>query len=349
MSNSFFYTIEESFLKYGLLIKPFSNAEWDEFINTQEYIPVLYSSAFNEYQLAYFKELNYDNFSVQIYSLGDKKLIGVWPIFYRRLYNGKLVLETFGSALAAPFISSNIDFNSRKNHYKNCFLTLKYLCEQNIVEVKTFTSYNYLSHELDPWQLLLEFSGNMSLKMTQFESVLNLSLSLDEIKMRIRKSYKSLINKGFKLWNIVEVMDHFDDRFNEFKELHLEVSGRKTRSDESWNVQLNNLKKGNAKLICAYNAENKLVGGAFFDVTPHEANYSVGVYDRKLFDLPIAHAIQWKAIEMFKESGLLKYKIGIIHRNDSLNSISEKEFSISTFKAGFGGDLFSITVNENKY
>lgn len=349
MSNLFFNLIEEAFYRNGISIKPFQNSEWDEFLNNQEYVPVLYSTSFIEYQFAYFKPLNYENASVQLYSLGDKKLIGVWPLFFKSSENKKIILETYGGPIIAPFISDQFDHNTRKKYFKNCYLSIDDLNKHGDVEIQEFANYNYLNHEIDPWQSLLEFSENTNLKSMQFESVLNLKLPLEELKMRIRKSYKSLINKGFKLWTIVEITDNIDYQFNEFRKLHFEVAGRKTRSDESWEIQMSNLKRGCAKLICAYNNEKKLVGGAFFDLTKHEANYSIGVYDRKLFDLPIAHAIQWKAIEIFKELGLKKYKIGLILRNNLLNQVSEKELAISTFKSGFGGDLFSITFLERNF
>lgn len=329
------------FEENGISIKAKYNLNWEIIINSEKYCSVNYSSSFVDYQAAYFEDYGWNDASIQLYSLGDKKSIGVWPIFYKN-NDDKIIIGSLGGPLISPLISENFDYSAQRKYYKICFQVLQQLWNEKKLEVIGFLHYNYLHHGISNWQMLIEYSCNLTVKNIQYESVINLELPLESLKSRLRKSYKGLINNGLKIWEIVNIEENQEFYFNQFRELHFQVSSGKTRNDKSWEQQLNNLRKGNAILIVAFNSENRMVGGAYFDITKYEANYSVGVYDRNLFDLPIGHAIQWRAIELFKSLGIKKYRVGIINRISNWQIPTNKELSISTFKSGFGGDLYSI-------
>jgi lipid II:glycine glycyltransferase (peptidoglycan interpeptide bridge formation enzyme) len=61
----------------------------------------------------------------------------------------------------------------------------------------------------------------------------------------------------------------------------------------------------------------------------------VGVYDRKLFELPLGHLVQYSAIKEMKRRGLRWYKLGSMALPHLKSDLSEKEISISHFKEGF--------------
>ena len=341
MSNLLIDILKVSFKSHGILIRLKFNENWNRIFENEKYCPVIYSNSFIEYQSAYFEELGWTDSSIELFNIVDNKPIGLWPICYR-LENSKIIIGTSGGSLIGPMILDNFDYLTTKNHYKNCLSSIFELIDNGIIQVYGFINYSYLNQSLSNWQILLEYSKGLKIKNLQYESIINLELSLVELKSRIRKSYKGLINKGLKQWNIVDVVENQDIVFSQFRNLHFQVALRKTRNDKSWEIQLNNLKSGFAKLLAAYDTDNKLVGAAYFDITKDEANYSVGVYDRKLFDLPIGHAIQWRAIEIFKRIGIVKYKVGSIYKISDMPKPSEKEISISKFKIGFGGELYSI-------
>ena len=46
-----------------------------------------------------------------------------------------------------------------------------------------------------------------------------------------------------------------------------EVSGRKTRSDSTWEIQKDNLKNADSVFIYLTDSNSTLVGGAYFDMT----------------------------------------------------------------------------------
>jgi lipid II:glycine glycyltransferase (peptidoglycan interpeptide bridge formation enzyme) len=61
----------------------------------------------------------------------------------------------------------------------------------------------------------------------------------------------------------------------------------------------------------------------------------VGVYKRELFNKPLGHAVQMKAIEVLKKRGICWYEIGQKHLKIDKIPATDKELSISHFKEGF--------------
>jgi FemAB family protein len=85
---------------------------------------------------------------------------------------------------------------------------------------------------------------------------------------------------------------------------------------------------------------HKMVGAGFFQYSSSEGLYSVGAYDRSLFDKPLGHAIQQRAIEILKSKGIEWYHIGERHYHQSPHHPSAKEVAISEFKQGFASHIF---------
>ena len=64
-----------------------------------------------------------------------------------------------------------------------------------------------------------------------------------EINKDYRKSYKSLINSNIKKYDL-QVLDNNNFKieiWEKFKQMHLKVSGKKTRSDSTWELQKQSL------------------------------------------------------------------------------------------------------------
>ena len=83
-----------------------------------------------------------------------------------------------------------------------------------------------------------------------------------------------------------------------------------------------------------------MVGGAYFDLSKDEANYSVGVYRRDLVTQPLGHIIQDKAIQHFIMLGIKRYKIGNKPFPVLNQDLSDKDISIAEFKSGFGAEMY---------
>ena len=56
---------------------------------------------------------------------------------------------------------------------------------------------------------------------------------------------------------------------------------------------------------------DEIVGGAYFDLSKDEANYSVGVYRRDLSTQPLGHMVQDRAITIFLRLGIKDIRLVI--------------------------------------
>jgi FemAB family protein len=184
-------------------------------------------------------------------------------------------------------------------------------------------------------RLLLE---NGAKTTPYFSQVINLSLSKEKLWQQVRKSFKSLINWGKKNLNI-EVYEKDNIQFSKvelFRELHIHVAGRETRSLKTWEQQYDMVKNGEAFLILAF-LENELVTAAFFSFNRQCCYYGVSASKRELFDKPLSHFILWEAIRKAKDLNCALFETGRQIINRKSLSLPKKELGISTFKRGFGG------------
>lgn len=208
-------------------------------------------------------------------------------------------------------------------------IQLAFSCDEFVFMVGENDSYhNYWSRELVPSTKKIE---------PTFQVMLDLTRPLTEITSGYRKSYKSLINAGRKQWN-VSIMDGYldADLWSQYELFHLEVAGRKTRSSKSWELQGQMLACGQAFLVTTRNLQSgELIGGAFIQYTNIDALYSVGVYDRKLFDLPLGHVIQDTVIRHLVTKQVPIYNIGSFDNSN----VDGKVVNISNFKIGFSDQL----------
>jgi FemAB family protein len=178
----------------------------------------------------------------------------------------------------------------------------------------------------------------------EHELFIDLSLPIIEIKSKIRKSFKSLITSGQKLWK-VEVMESENIKiWEEFKKLHIKVAGRKTRSDKTWEIHYKDICENKSFLIYLLDNNNEMVGGGLFQYTKDEALYAVAAYDRNQFDKPMGHVIQFRAIEELKKRTASWYKLGGRPFLNGQANPTEKEIKIAEFKHGFSTHLFSRII-----
>ncbi len=190
--------------------------------------------------------------------------------------------------------------------------------------------------------LIAEFFNNISKVETAHYGIIDYNFTDEQIKSNVRKSYKSLINWGQRNLEICITDKNSPDKakYDEFKEFHILTSGRKTRSDRSWDIHYDMLVTGNAYLISAY-YEGKIASNVFVLHGFTEGFYGVGVNDRQLMEnkLAISHYPLLKAIYHGRELGLKYFNMNQIDKN----GIDDKVNNIAKFKQGFSNIIVSKT------
>lgn len=315
---------------------------WADVSYKIEHFPVSYSKCNIDFQIEYFRSHGYQIFDFSLILYNDGIVCGLFPLCLK-FHNGQYSLDSFSKMLNEPLFINGVALKTKEKISTKIYELLQELKE--IYRIKNLELRSSFNHR-QITKLQRSFLNNGAIVGCDFEMCVDLSMTLEDIKARFRKSYKSLISQSLKLWN-VEIFDY--NNINEvewlnFKELHHQVSGRKTRSDESWMMQLNDIRSKNSFYIALKNELNELVGGGYFLITKDEAYYGVAAYRRELFDKPLGHLVQYKAIQYCKQLNLKWYKIGDRPFRHIVPEISDKEISIADFKEGFSTDLFPIPI-----
>lgn len=190
----------------------------------------------------------------------------------------------------------------------------------------------------------------------KFQSRLTFEMGVDYNDFRkdrfhgiLRKSYKSLINWGKKELEVTHLNKANCDieNFKKFQGFHYKISGHKTRSDESWRVQYEMIKKGFGELILAKYNDN-LVAGSLFGDYDDTSIYCVGVYERDLFDFGVSHFLLYDGIcRSYERGNTSKFSLGYFDTDIK----DPKWHNIQFFKKGFSQNFqptifWSREVNE---
>ena len=167
------------------------------------------------------------------------------------------------------------------------------------------------------------------------ELFIDLEMELSAIRSNFRKSYKPLINKAKTLWQCRIVDENFDTAFEKFRDLHILVAGRETRSQKTWDLLEEAVENGDGFIVFLEDASNQLIGAALFYHSATDAVYSVAAYDRDYFDKPVGHLVQMTAITHLKDIGIRNYRLGYRPYPGDSPEPNEKELNIGFFKEGF--------------
>ena len=203
---------------------------------------------------------------------------------------------------------------------------------------------------------LSEFSKKLLREGAQakltFAQVLDLTLDIESLRKQIRKSYKSLINKGFeemdiKIFNYENINQ---DTIFRFRDLHISEAGRETKSKNSW-LNKYNIVKNNEGFLVTGEINGELISAGLFSISSDYADYQVSASRSYKNNKPLFHSLMWKAIDFAKAIGCKYFEIGeIVYRNHpNISKPLEKEIGISTFKSGFGGFTKAIVDVEMQF
>ena len=313
---------------------------WEDVFNKLEYKSVLCCNSFIQYQYIYNLSFEKTIYDISIILFFKKKPIGLLPLFYLGSNNSlSYINNDTDKKIFTPFFLPDISDEIKD---KALISTFKFLFELKeflkIHEIKIYFTNPFLKKDLN----LSNLNNNFKL-LENYDLYLDLSNSVDDIKKKIRKSYISIINKekSIKI-NVFDETKNDEKIWLEFKDLHLQVSKRKTRSDESWNKQFKNLCDKKA-FFFYLEKNNKLIAGSFFDVTNDEAHYSGSVFNEEARKNNISHFIQYAAIKFFKNKKIKWYYLGkYISKIDELNT--KKDLNISFFKKGFSSSIVKNPV-----
>lgn len=312
-------------------------SDWEQVCSLLSYVPVEYSSNVIDYYMSYYAPTLSEIEDLSVILFHNNQPSGIWPLSASKI-DGIWEIGSNGSLVMPPCFVMGLASKSAKVIIAKMQGVLDSFSEKfGCGFWESSISFSETSSISDWHDRILRRGGLCTL---QYEMYLDLSRDLIEIKSAFRKSYKALINTGSRMWQIGVMVDEGRDVWDEFRQLHLFVSGRATRSLDSWDRQYHAICNGGAFLVYLRNEVGRMVGGGLFQITRDEGLYAVGVYDRNLFDKPLGHVVQYRAIEEMKRRGLRWYKLGARPYPSDHPTPSEKVLSIADFKQGFSSHTF---------
>lgn len=199
--------------------------------------------------------------------------------------------------------------------------------------------------ELGYAELLLIEDPRVSLRVIERErlEVGIVDLEADDAGLRrgLRKSYKSLVNWGQRnlAMALIDAADPDAIGFRAMRDFHRKVAGRLTRSDETWEIQLEMIRAGEAFAVLG-NYQGRLVAANLVIHGSRSAYYGVGVYDRELMaqGLPLAHGLLFRTMLETRARGMHSLLLGDVTRHGDA-----KLDGIATFKRGFASRVAGET------
>lgn len=183
--------------------------------------------------------------------------------------------------------------------------------------------------------------------------ILDISPNPEQLKSEVRKGHKYDINRASRMLeaHVYDAESIERATFDLYCELHHKDAGRVTRPQITFDMMFDWIKKGRAILVGArLKGTEQFVGFSYHIVYKNGAYYTSACSDPDYSEVPIAHFILWESTRWLHNNGMRFFEIGWQFYGPELHyHTTNKEYQISKFKRGFGGEQMSQIVGEKFY
>lgn len=342
-------------IKTAFYSDPSGHDLWVSVLECLPYVPVAYTTENLDYQADYMRCFLSQLIDLSIIIYHADKPIGIFPITLN-INEGDVSFRTNEGPVYTPLYVTGTSEKLIRRYNVQCLSALQ-KCYEYITRVRGGRASSWESqtsflptplHEQSMiwYRQLMERGAAVSVS---HELYVDLHLPIEVIHQKVRKSYRSLLNEGEKLWRVDIPAEVSHELFTEYRLLHKAVAGRETRSLRTWDAQESAIRSGAGFIVTLRNDEDELIGGAHYAVSRDEGVYAVAAYRRDLFDEPVSHVAQWAAIRRMKELGLRWYYVGTRFYPTDSRPPTPKELQIAYFKEGFATDFFFKMITENRF
>lgn len=234
------------------------------------------------------------------------------------------------------------DLNLNSNSYKNIIQEIKKMCEKekvNSVLFKKKVSENELKKKLEEKKDSIDFIG--------IESTIKLDEDLTSIQKKFSKGHKSALKINYENLNydLFDFKNYKKNQIFEMMDLHEKISGKKTRSKETWEINEKMIldKKG---LLIRVKENSRLISYTFVFFNKNSSIYFSSCTIRDMFKLykNITHKVILEAIKYLKSVNCKNFFLGTTKSLYSKKGIDEKSKNIDLFKSSFGGEKKNFII-----
>lgn len=173
-----------------------------------------------------------------------------------------------------------------------------------------------------------------------FTQMIDLTLSLNEIRMDLRDSIRNLVRReraDFRLELVTSEnvsMTHTDV----LRHLHLMQYGHELRPSNSWAPLYDGVRSDSGFFLFGL-IGGDYAAGAYFPYSSKYCHYSIAANDPAKYGSGLSCLLLWRAIEHSRKLGCDHLEIGDRIYPTQHNYIEKKFHSISHFKSGFGSQI----------
>lgn len=194
---------------------------------------------------------------------------------------------------------------------------------------------------------LLKFSFNDTSLTT---NILRLEKNTEAIFKKFRKGTKSEIKTAMKNNLESKIFDSKNisrEKFELYKGIHFQASGRQTRPDATWDLMFDWVKSGQSILSLTYQ-DDEAISAQLINTYRNKAFYHSGAtLPSNSRQRGVGHLAQWEIIKYLCGLDFQYYDLGLnMHSALSQEVVDSKLLGISKFKAGFGALIFPYLRGE---
>lgn len=334
----------------GIEIRQYSEIdeeEWNDFCLNSDSAWFQHTSFWIEYTMNMCFQGNSINRSFGVFV--DNQLQAVVVVIEEDTYGtSQRELAMSGFPCPYPAFENNISKKLKKRIEKDIFEKILSICEVDYINfyvcplIKLVSGKGLIVNPIVKWGF-----HDTSLST----NILALNQPSDEIYRSFRKGCKSDIKLGLKSNYHLKILDketYSKEKFLDYKEVHFNATGRKTRPDETWECMEDWVKKGLAVLALVYDKEQTVIGAAFVNLYKKRGYYQSGAilpeYQTKK---GIGHLMQWEIIRYLEKIDCEFYELGWNWNPNISQEVADlKMLGISRFKRGFGGEEYPLFRGE---
>lgn len=242
---------------------------WIKLEDDIKYVHAWYEYWNVKYQTIYFSEAyrNYTDISLVLYSGGSA--VGIWPLSVYDSDDFKKVICSIGLGVIPPVIySEKISVEGQRKIYEKCFEALEAVCKFLKIEYIDFRTM-VLDDGQGVFQQKMQEKG-ATIKGIDSECYIDLNMSEEEILNTIRRTNKYSIKKAKDLWKY-KIIDgatnsacEVEKYFEKFRDLHIDVAGRETRSVDTWKAQIDIVNNQKGFLVLLYDDSDEMIGASLY-------------------------------------------------------------------------------------
>jgi hypothetical protein len=323
--------------------------EWDAFVEQSPDAWFLHHSAYIAFAMELGEPRQVENHSFFIVENGE--ILAVCPLLIEVVGDSKqfsYLGEFLPVAALAPGLTSS---KSRKVMKYYVDVLTRVAAEHDVDYVRIMapalapSRVDMTMPSIDPLLRLgyLDVSGATQL--------IHLESTEEDLWGRVRSGHRQDIKKAealceLHMWHGAGVAD---DKCREYQELHQKDAGRATRSQRSFDLMFDWVRRDRAVLVEA-SSEGVAIAFSLFIVFGTGAYYASSCKDPDHSRIPASHLIQWRTMLWLKGRGYRHYDLGPQHFAASLVHVpSAKDLGISSFKRGFGGSTVRVPFSEFFY